>query len=321
MYYKFTAEKAVIMLLKKWFLGALTVMALIPGQSQPAKKTPAKLPVKTKVTAKTKVLNTLLYEISGNGLREPSYLFGTMHILCAEDAKLSAGLKAVIAKSRKVYFEIDMDDIREMMGAMKYLRMNDGIKISDLLTKEEYARLEEYLKKSKSPIPLSMVNRFKPFLVSGLISEQSMDCKEKNGMEQSIMKEASLLDKQIFGLETAEFQAGLFDSIPYANQAKELMKYIDSIDVYKKTTQEMVEVYRKQDLAKMDSLVRKSDPGMNEYMDLLLYGRNRRWVRQMPNIMMEGTLLFAVGAGHLPGEQGVINLLRKNGYTVKPIVN
>jgi uncharacterized protein YbaP (TraB family) len=71
----------------------------------------------------------------------------------------------------------------------------------------------------------------------------------------------------------------------------------------------------------MDSLIRKSDPGMESYMDLLLYNRNRRWVEQMPPIMQNGSILFAVGAGHLPGEEGVIKLLLKKGYAVKPLNN
>ncbi len=83
----------------------------------------------------------------------------------------------------------------------------------------------------------------------------------------------------------------------------------------------MVEVYRQQDLERMDSLMHKSDPGMDEYMDILLYGRNRHWVEQMPEIMKGKSILFAVGAGHLPGEQGVINLLRKRGYKVTPMKN
>lgn len=84
---------------------------------------------------------------------------------------------------------------------------------------------------------------------------------------------------------------------------------------------EMVDVYRQQDLERMDSLMHKSDPGMEEYMDILLYDRNRRWAQDMPGIMEGKTILFAVGAGHLPGEQGVINLLREKGYKVSPLAN
>ncbi len=301
-----------------------TVLMLVTvsiAQAQTVKKTVKKPVAKTKNIASDQLTNTLLWQISGNGLKQPSYLFGTMHILCAEDAKLSEALKGVIRKTVKVYFEVDMDNLQDMMGAMKYMRMNDGIKISDLLTKEEYTRLENHLKKGKTPIPMSMINRFKPYLVSGLLSEQSMNCEKKNGMEELIMKEASLHDKEIFGLESVQFQASLFDSIPYEKQAKDLMKYIDSADTYQHITQELVDVYLKQDLKRMDSLLSKSDPGTEDYMDLLLYNRNRRWVFQMPGIMMEGTLLFAVGAGHLTGEQGLINLLRKKGFKVTPVAN
>src|SRR3989337_3685061 len=81
---------------------------------------------------------TLLFEISGNGLPQPSYLFGTMHILCATDAKLSSNLKKIIKDCKEIYFEIDMDNMGELMGVMKHLRMNDGVKISDLLSADEY---------------------------------------------------------------------------------------------------------------------------------------------------------------------------------------
>ncbi|MBC7827178.1 MAG: TraB/GumN family protein [Chitinophagaceae bacterium] len=264
---------------------------------------------------------TLLWEISGNGLKHPSYLFGTMHILCADDARLSSNLKSIIKDSKEIYFEIDMDNMAELMGAMKYLRMNDGVKISDLLTSAEYERVKDYFEKNKAILPFSMMNRFKPYFVSSLIGEKMMTCEKKNGMEELIMRESKQYEKPIKGLETTEFQASIFDSIPYNKQAKDLLAYIDSIDNYRQITHEMIDVYRDQDLERMDALMKKSDPGMESYMDLLLYNRNRRWVKLMPSIMQEGSFLFAVGAGHLPGDQGVIKLLLRNGYTVRPVEN
>ncbi len=283
------------------------------AQSKPrSKKTTVKSPAQVR---------TLLWEISGNGLSRPSYVFGTMHVLCAEDAKLSPNMKKALQESVRVYLEIDMDDREQMMSSLKYFRMNDGVKLQDLLTTAEYKRIDSALKKSKSPMPLSMVSRFKPMLIASMLGEQFMDCAKKNGMEMVIMEEAKLLEKEIRGLETIAYQAGLFDSIPYAKQAKDLLQYIDSAETYKKTTMELVKVYKAQDLAKMDSLTRKSDPGMESFMDLLLYRRNRNWVQQMPVLMREGTMLFAVGAGHLPGQEGVLQLLRDKGFVVKPIVN
>jgi uncharacterized protein YbaP (TraB family) len=297
------------------------------GYSQPkkmnAKPSGAKQAAGPKIAVSAQDDNTLLWQITGNGLKQPSYLFGTMHILCDQDAGLSPNLRKAIRDVQVIYFELDMDDMTELMGAMKFLRMNDGKKLSDLLTKEEYGRVEEYFKQHKVAMPLSFMNRFKPLFISSLIGEQAMACEgdQKNGMEQEIMKESKQYEKEIKGLETAEFQAGLFDSIPYEKQAKDLINYIDSVDTYKKATLEMVEVYKKQDLKKLDLLVAKSDPGMEKYMDLLLYDRNRRWAQNIPNIMGPRSTLFAVGAGHLAGENGVINLLKKKGFTLTPLKN
>jgi uncharacterized protein len=254
-------------------------------------------------------------------LKEPSYLYGTMHIVCAEDAKLSVGLRNAIKHSKQVYFELDMDNMEEMMSMMRYARMNNGLKISDLVSPEQYIRLEEYFSKNRSILPFSMMSRFKPYFITAIISEGIMGCKQKSSVEQMIMSEARQYDKEVLGLETIEFQASIFDSIPYEKQAQDLVNYVDSIDKFKEVTLEMTDMYRRQEINNMDSLMEKSDPGMMQYMDLLLYDRNKRWAEQIPQLMSEMSTLFAVGAGHLGGEKGVISLLRKQGYTVEPLDN
>ena len=264
--------------------------------------------------------NTLLWEITGNGLKSPSYLFGTMHLLCAEDAKLSVNLKKAIQETERIYFEIDMDNMAQMMGALKYVRMNDNRRLSDLLTKEEYTRIREYFEKHRAIIPFAMMERFKPYMLTALISESGMGCEKTNGMEAVIMQEARKYDKEILGLETPEYQAGLFDSIPYEKQAKELLKYIDSIDHYKDNTSQLIKVYRDQDLQKMHEMT-ANEAGIGEYLDLLVYNRNRNWMEHLKTALHEKPTLIAVGAGHLPGEFGMIQLLRNAGYTVKPLKN
>lgn len=265
--------------------------------------------------------NTLLWKISGKGLRKPSYLFGTMHILCAGDANLSDSMKSVIKNCDEVYFEIDISDMKGMMNSMQYMRMNDNKKLSDILDSNDYKKLKNYFTKHSPMLPFSMLERFKPLFISSMIEEEDLDCKATNGMEMIIMQEARTQNKKFNGLETAEFQAGLFDSIPYEKQAQSLMNYIDSSEEYKKMTDTLAMAYKQQDMKKIDELSSKDDPSMNEYMDLLLYGRNRKWITIMKEILQQKSYLFAVGAGHLPGEKGVINLLRKSGYIVSPVKN
>jgi len=267
--------------------------------------------------------HALLWRISGKGITRPSYLFGTMHILCASDARLTDSLKAAIAVCDEVYFEINLSDMSDMLNSIKYMRMNDSKKLSDLLKPDEYARVKDYFTKHSSLLPFSMLERFKPMLISGLIEEQGLDCQTTDGMELMIMQQlrSGSEKKPVNGLETAAFQAGLFDSIPYEQQAKELVNYIDSADENKKATRQLAELYVHQDLDSIGQLSDKDDPGMSGYMDLLLYNRNRKWARELDTLLPGKSLLIAVGAAHLPGKEGVIELLRREGYTVDPVKN
>lgn len=265
--------------------------------------------------------HTLLWRISGKGLTHPSWLFGTMHVLCEKDAALTDSLKSVIAACDEVYFEIDLSDMTGMLSSMKYMKMNDSKKLSDLLKPDEYARVKDYFGKHAAMIPFGMLERFKPMLISGLIEEQGLGCQTTDGMELMIMQQLHSYNKPVHGLETVAFQAGLFDSIPYEEQAKELLNDIDSADQNRQTTQQLAEVYNRQDLDAIEALSNKDDAGMKGYMDLLLYGRNRKWAVMLDGLLRDKSLLVAVGAAHLPGKEGVIELLRKKGYTVEPVNN
>lgn len=263
---------------------------------------------------------TLLWEISGKGLKTPSYFFGTMHILCPEDAKLSASLQKLLGQIKQLYFEVDIDNMVEMFGSMKAMNMQDSTRLQDLLSPEDYARVKTYFE-DKSPLPFSMIENYKPMLLSGMIEEQMLPCKSTNGMELVILNESTKLKLDAKGLETMAFQAGLFDSIPYKEQADELVKSIDSIGTQRGEIDTLLQTYRSQDIEAIGKLTSGAEGAEGKYMDLLLDGRNKNWVAQFDSIAAKGSTLFAVGAGHLPGQNGVLELLRKKGYTVTALKN
>jgi uncharacterized protein len=265
--------------------------------------------------------NTLLWKITGNNLAKPSFLFGTMHILCAGQATISDSLQAALAHCDQVYFEFKLDDLGNMLKSIGYMQMKNGTKLSDLLSSADYQKVKSYFDQHSAMVPFGMLERFKPMLISSLVEEEGLDCPTTDGMELAILKLSHEQHKSIGGLETAEFQAGLFDSIPYANQARDLVNYLDSLDYYKHMTAQLAEVYKQQDLTKIDELTRSGDASLGNYLDLLLYDRNRKWARELDSLMPRGSLLIAVGAGHLPGEKGLIQLLIDMGYTVSPIKN
>jgi uncharacterized protein YbaP (TraB family) len=264
--------------------------------------------------------NTLLWEISGKGLKAPSYFFGTMHMLCPEDAKLSGALMQVLDRVKQLYFEVDMDDMMQMFGSLKAMNMRNGTRLQDLLSMEEYQRVKKYFE-AKSQLPFSMIENYKPMLLSGLIEEQELPCKSTNGMELVILEESNKRKLEVNGLETMAFQAGLFDSIPYKEQAAELVKAIDSLSTQRGAIDTLLQSYRKQDLKMIEELTNREQGDEGKYLDLLLFKRNRNWAEQFDTIAIKGPVLFAVGAGHLPGKEGVLQLLKRKGYTVTPIKN
>ncbi|MDQ6755597.1 MAG: TraB/GumN family protein [Bacteroidota bacterium] len=264
--------------------------------------------------------NSLLWQVSGKDLKKPSYLFGTFHLLCKDDIHFSEQLKNTLKYSDEVYMELDMDDPSTMLSGLLFMNMKDGKKLKDLYTVEEYKKIQNYFTDTLHT-PMMMFQNIKPYFLVAMLYPKMMNCKNASGIEEELMKIAKNDKKEIKGLETMQFQASVFDSIPYEWQAKELLKNIDSFSIYKKEFDTMVMQYKTQQLSSMEKLLAKSEFGSDKYEDILLTNRNKNWVVQLKNIMSKESVFVAVGAGHLVGEKGLINLLRKEGYTVEPLAN
>lgn len=272
--------------------------------------------------AQEKAENTLLWRISGKNLKTPSYLFGTIHMICGNDIQLSDSLKSAIRQSDKVYLELDMDNIFEIIGVLTKMKMRGDTTLADLLTASEYEKVKSFFKNQNTPIPFSMLETYKPLVAASTLMQASMDCDNAISMEQLIMQEAKAKNKNIKGLETMSYQMSIFDSIPYKLQAKQLVEYVDNYGKDdNKEFEELSEAYKKQQLSKLEDLTKKEDMGMERFTEILLYQRNINWVNKLKDLLANNALVIAVGAGHLPGERGVINLLKKAGYKVEPVKN
>lgn len=267
--------------------------------------------------------NTLLWKISGKNLSKPSYLFGTIHMLCADNIDISSNLKQAIQASDRVYLELDMDNMFEMLSVIGKMKMRNDTTLADLLTEEEYKKVKDFFSKQKSMIPFSMLETYKPMLAASTLMQASLNCKKQVAMEQLVMKEAKASGKGIKGLETMAFQMSIFDSIPYSLQAKQLFSYVDNYEKESDNTEfeELTEAYLSQQLDKLEAITKKEDVGMASFTEILLYRRNETWAKKLEEMMVTQSLVVAVGAGHLPGDRGVINLLRKAGYKVEPQQN
>ena len=264
---------------------------------------------------------SLLWEISGNGNSKPSYFFGTMHLMCAEDAELTETVKFLIREVDQIYLEVDMDNASELLTGILDLRSKTGKSLQAVLPPEDYNKVKSFFEKYQPEIPFSVLELQPPLMISSSLFELLLPCKEKNGVDLKIIDEAYKQKKPTKGLETIAFQSSIFDSIPYEDQAKDLVKSINSLEKNRKAINEMISVYKDQDIDKLYSLSVSEESIASSYMDLLLYKRNRNWISQFASIAKDSSTLFAVGAGHLGGEKGVLNLLKNEGYTVRPLLN
>ena len=260
---------------------------------------------------------SLLWKISGNGLKKPSYLFGTIHLTC--DTSLDANTLNALETTEQLYLELDMDDKSIQMKLMKLMMMKDGAKLSTLLSPEDFKILDEFMKKNLN-MSAKLFDSFKPFMISSMLFPKMLDCKSQS-VESELMKITKEQNEEIFGLEKAEDQMKVFDEISYQDQADELLKTVkDNLEKDKKEFQEMITIYQNKDIEGMLKMMSDSDNKItSENQDILLNDRNKNWIPIMIKTMKDKPTFFGVGAGHLAGEEGVIKLLRKKGYKVEAV--
>jgi uncharacterized protein len=260
--------------------------------------------------------NALLWEISGKGMPAPSYLFGTIHMICPEDFRMSDSTTAVFGRTGKLYLEIDMDDPAMALKTMQLAMMKEG-SLKDLMSAEDYAALNRFMTDSMK-MPLAMFNKMKPFTLMSLLYTKILPCPTPKSYEQQFMAMAAGQKKEVLGLERLEDQFAVFDQIPDSAEARMILSMIRDFDAQRAEFARMVDAYKKQDLAALSRMM-ESSPDMKGFEEILLYRRNRNWIPVMESAMATSPCFFAVGAGHLPGPEGVISLLRKAGYRVVPV--
>jgi uncharacterized protein len=258
----------------------------------------------------------LLWEISGKGLPQPSYLYGTIHVICPQDLVMNETIKAKLRSTRQLALETDMDDPNAMAVLMREAAMKDGSNLRSLLTAAEYAKVQSFF--SQNP-DLQLIETWKPVMLIGMLSGKMEECKQPLSYEDIFMKMAQEQGKEIIGIETIEALMASFDKIPYKNQARMLIESLDRMEEERQWSKQLITLYKQQDLEGIHKLSKKGIPEMGKLGEALLAERNKNWIPVMEQQAKGKPTFFAVGAGHLGGSDGVIELLRQAGYTVKPV--
>ena len=260
---------------------------------------------------------TLLWKITGNGIQQPSFIFGSFHLLCADDLILPDTLTVLLEHTRRLYFELNLDDPSMNQKMMASLAMKDQHQLKEFIPAAEYTSLDSIFQ-SKTHLPFSVVGGYKPFVLASFLYPSMLGCSPVS-VEQELDKKAHADAIPVFGLESVEFQMSLFDTIPYAEQAKMLQKNLISFDQCSSDLQKLIGIYKQKDLDLLSSSV-SLDEDLGKYDSLLLNKRNEKWVPLIAAAAAEKPSFFVVGAGHLGGTDGVLNLLRKANYTISPVM-
>lgn len=270
---------------------------------------------------------SLLWKVSGNGLKENSYLFGTYHLLGDKFLAEVPETSQPFANAKGIVVETVLDSSK-MMSIMMSKAMMQGKKISTLLTPEDFNRVDSVLQ-AVSGYSLKMFDMFKPIQAGMMISlsyAQKLNAdllKKYDGTPLDIhfASSAKKMGKTVTQLETMEQQFDmLYNHFTVEEQAKQLAVMVKQGDALTKGSSELFTLYLQKDVHGLAVLMESLSDDMAGNMDHLLKDRNHNWVKALPGLMKSGSQFIAVGAGHLPGEDGLITLLRKQGYTVTPVV-
>ena len=279
----------------------------------------------------------LLYKITGNGLTAPSYIIGTYHLAPVSFVDSIPGIRQAMNSVEQVYGELDMTDMMSPDNLQKIqaaMMLPEGTTLNTILSEEEINLLNTLLRKVlgvdlTNPMLAQQLNKLKPSVITTQLSilsylKNAPGFDPNNPFDGYFQKVAKEQGKGVGGLESLDFQMDiLYKGQTLERQKEVLMGQIKHWDVMDKMADSVIKAFFKQDLdAINEALDMKTgdvcDPTPEEEAQLI-DNRNADWLQKMPAIMQAKPTLFAVGAGHLPGENGVLNLLKVAGYTVEGI--
>lgn len=270
---------------------------------------------------------SLFWEVSGNGSEKTSYLYGTMHTGDKRVYDFPEGTSDAFNNADLLALELNMDSVNQL-SIMSELMMPGDTTLESLISFEDYSMVDRYFQDSLGQ-SLAMFNKMSPMFTSTMVATKDLGNEMGQALDLYWYTEAKKLDKRIVGLEKANEQIKAFKSIPYAEQAKGLVETVkgeysrDISTTDSNQSDRLMEYYLSGNIDKMAKVSEEmgfSDASINEsFNNAFLVNRNVTMVDRAIPLLQNNACFIAVGAAHLGGKTGIIQLLRDKGYTVKPV--
>jgi uncharacterized protein YbaP (TraB family) len=260
---------------------------------------------------------SLLWKIESPNT-QPSYLFGTIHLLPASRFELPSQISDLVKQSDQLILELDMDDPGLQIEMMQHIEMKQDQTIKDMMGEASYSKLDSLLE-STYGTGMKAFDRWKPLMVASMLYSPMME-EPLASFEISLVKLALNANKDIEGLETAKEQLEIFDAVPYDQQVQDLEEMILSLDDKKNQFDEVLNLYSKRDIDQL-SIFTKNEFDNDLLYRLMITERNKKWINRIKEKTSSKSSFIAVGAGHLGGNQGLVRLLQSAGFEMTPILS
>ena len=249
------------------------------------------------------------------------YILGSVHFLKKEHYPLNGTIETAFDSTQKLVLEIDLKS--EDSGTAQRVTLEKGINrertLQQNVSPETYSLAEK--RAQELSIDIRALSPLKPWVVALTMTAlqlQKLGFDPNYGVDRYLAERAVKSGKEIVGLETVAFQIGLVDQLAEIDQESMLRQSLKEMDLFDKGLDQIVRAWSKGDVTTLERLLLS---GMREYpavYQTIIVDRNRRWVRQIEKMIEQGeSALIAVGAAHLVGKDGVIELLRARGYIVE----
>ncbi len=268
--------------------------------------------------------NSLFWEVSGNGLQKPSFLFGTYHLLNSGYLETIPKVKAAFENADGAVVETELDS--SMMMKMMFLMVMPDKKIADLLNEKDYALVSKEVQESTGA-SMDMMAQFKPTFITLMLTlayNQKINGDRLNQygghpLDSYFATAMRKKNKPVGTFETMEEQISLiFDHDPVEKQAEQLVEFVKMKKELTGVQSDLLNLYIREDLHGLFRLYQKYEEQFGDTA-YLLDNRNVQWMGKLPDFLSKGNQFIAVGALHFTGEKGLIKLLREKGYNVKAL--
>jgi uncharacterized protein len=257
--------------------------------------------------------NGLLWKISGKDVQD-SYIFGTLHLICPDEFIVFPGIVESMEQTNRLVMELDLSDPYIMMGIQMGMFMEEDKELKDVMPKEDFMLVSGFFRDSLEA-DINFISRIQPLFIVSMIYPHMVQCRPQS-YEQFLLQYATDNSMVVLGLETLDEQLNVFKALSYQEQANILVETIREYKSKRAEFLKLTRLYLQGDLKGLLAMFEETQTPHPEFNQRLLNDRNHRWIERIEQLMLEDPTFFALGAGHLPGKDGILHLLKLAGYTV-----